>query len=73
MKLWNLFAGVLVCAVAVSFGSSNVRAQEKKVDYSKVIGTWEMESEGRNGETRTYNWVFSMKGHPSGSEGPSRA
>ncbi len=68
MKLWNLFVGVLVCAVAVSFGSSNVSAQEEKVsaqeekvDYSKVVGTWEMESEGRGGETRTYNWVFSMK------------
>ncbi|MFC1554941.1 hypothetical protein ACFL7D_09920 [candidate division KSB1 bacterium] len=63
MKIKNVFTGVLVLSVMVFFVSSDLQAQEKKIDYSLLVGAWEitMESPMGGGETIASDWVFSMK------------
>ncbi len=61
MKLRIVLVPALVCALVLSLNTSNIFAQEQGVDYATIIGTWEIESEGRDGETRKYEWVFSAK------------
>jgi hypothetical protein len=61
MKMRILLSATLLCALALSFHVVNISAQGKSTDHLKVVGTWKMQSEGRDGETRNYEWVISEK------------